>query len=305
LDFDGIKDYSITERKSLVKAEDIGALPGDPEKIRGLLDAFPDAYVANDLRALAAALKEARDSGKAVIFAIGGHVVKTGCSPYIVDLIERGYITGIAANGSVLIHDYELGVFGETSEDVAESLPDGKFGLARETAEVLNGAAGRAVEYDRPVAHIIGETVLEKGKHAGTSLQAACVRTDTLFTSHVAIGADVIHQHPTCDGAAWGAATFADFRRLTSSLKGLDGGGVYVNLGSAVIMPEVFLKALNLARNLDPPVEGFTAANLDMIQHYRPRTNVLARPVSGGGRALAITGHHEILLPLLWAGVVG
>ena len=240
-----------------------------------------------------------------IIFAIGGHVIKTGCAPYLIDLIERGCITGIASNGSVLIHDFELGVFGFTSEDVAESLPDGKFGLARETAEILNGAAREAAESERPVAYITGEKISDTGKHADISLLAACAKSETLFTAHIALGADVIHQHPACDGAAWGTATMADFRRLSTSLKDLNEGGVYVNLGSAVIMPEVFLKALNLIRNIDPPVKAFTAANLDMIQHYRPRTNVLARPVSDGGRALAITGQHEILIPLLWAGVVG
>ena len=293
MNFDNVNDYGISERKSLVRAEDVGELPENPEQIAGLLDSLPKSYAADDLRTLIAAIRRARDEGNAVIFAIGGHVVKTGCSPYLIDLVERGYITGIAANGSVLIHDYELGVFGETSEDVAESLPDGKFGLARETANALNGAAREAVMANRPVAHIIGEVISEAGKHPDISLQAVCTKTDTLFTTHIAIGADVIHQHPSCDGVAWGAATFADFRRLTESLKGLDGGGVYVNLGSAVIMPEVFLKALNLIRNLDPPVKGFTTAN------------VLSRPVSGGGRALAITGHHEILVPLLWVGVVG
>lgn len=302
--FDKVRDFSIADRKSLVSVENVGKLPDNPAQIKELLDAFPDSYAANDLRALITAIKGARDNGKAVIFAIGGHVIKTGCAPYLIDLIERGYITGIASNGSVLIHDFELGVFGFTSEDVAESLHDGKFGLARETAEILNGAAREAAEADRPVAHIIGEKINDTGKHPDISLQAACAKTGTSFTAHIALGADVIHQHPTCDGAAWGAATMADFRRLALSLKDLDGGGVYVNLGSAVIMPEVFLKALNLIRNVEPPVKSFTAANLDMIQHYRPRTNVLARPVSDGG-ALAITGQHEILVPLLWAGVVG
>jgi hypothetical protein len=305
IDFDSIKDFGIAERKSLVKAGDVGRLPDNPEQIAKLLDSLPDAYAANDLRALITAIKGARDDGKAVIFAIGGHVVKTGCAPYLIDLINRGYITGIASNGSVLIHDYELGAFGYTSEDVAESLPEGKFGLARETAITLNGAAQQAVATERPVAHIIGDNIAETGKHPDISLLAACAKSDTLFTAHIALGADVIHQHPTCDGAAWGAATMADFRRLTASLKGLDSGGVYINLGSAVIMPEVFLKALNLIRNINPPVKDFTTANLDMIQHYRPRTNVLARPVSDGGRALAITGQHEILVPLLWAGVTG
>ncbi|MCP4231321.1 MAG: hypothetical protein GY771_14395, partial [bacterium] len=219
LDFNKVNDYSISERKSLVKAEDVGQLPENPVRIAELLDSLPKSYATDDLRALIAAIRAARDEGKAAIFAIGGHVVKNGCSPYLIDLIERGYITGIAANGSVLIHDYELGVFGETSEDVAESLPDGKFGLARETAEALNGAAVQAVESGRPVAHIVGETISKEDNHPDISLQAACAKTDTLFTAHIAIGADVIHQHPSCDGAAWGAATFADFRRLTESLK--------------------------------------------------------------------------------------
>jgi len=305
ISFANVQDFGIVERKSLVKAEDVGKLPENPGDVVKLLDSLPHAYAANDLRMLTAAIKEARDKGNAVIFAIGGHVIKTGCAPYLIDLIKRGYITGIAGNGSVLIHDFELGVFGCTSEDVAESLPDGKFGMTRETAEILNGAARKAAETERPVAHIIGDKIIDTGKHPDISLLAACARYETLFTAHIALGADVVHQHPTCDGAAWGAATMADFRRLASSLRGLHGGGVYVNLGSAVIMPEVFLKALNLIRNTDPPVKGFTAANLDMIQHYRPRTNVLARPVCDGGRALAITGHHEILVPLLWAGVVG
>jgi hypothetical protein len=196
-----------------------------------------------------------------------------------------------------------LGRFGATSEDVAANLPAGRFGLVEETGAELNEIVRLAAEGDEAPAVLAGRAVAERGAYPDASVLAEAAAAGVPVTTHVALGADIIHQHPAADGASWGRAGFADFRRLAAALKSLDGGGVFVNVGSAVQLPEVFVKALNLIRNVDPPVENFTTANLDMIQHYRPRQNVLARPTAGSGDALAITGHHEIMVPLLSAAV--
>jgi hypothetical protein len=246
----------------------------------------------------------ARAAGKAVIFGLGGHVAKTGAGLHLLPLLADGAITHLAVNGAFLIHDYELGRFGATSEDVAANLPDGRFGLARETNEELNALARDAAAQSRPLGVLAGEAVAAHGAYADASVLAAAARAGVGVTVHVTLGADIIHQHPAADGAAWGTAGLADFRRLARAVIGLNGGGVFVNCGSAVVLPEVFVKALNLARNVAGPVAAFATANLDMIQHYRPRENVLARPVAGaGGDSFALTGHHEIMIPLLSAAV--
>jgi hypothetical protein len=301
LNLSRVKTYPFAQRRNLVTIEDFRRPPEDPAGALPLLSSLPDCLAARGLTRLAAAMVEARRGGRGVIFALGGHVAKTGAGLHLIPLLREGLVTHLAVNGAFLIHDYELGRFGATSEDVAANLPEGRFGLVEETGAELNGIIRRAAKINEPPALLAGEAVAERGGFADASVLAAAAAAGVGLTLHVAFGADVIHQHPAADGRSWGEAAFADFRRFAAALKSLDGGGVYANVGSAVIMPEVFVKALNLVRHLNPPVKNFTAANLDMIQHYRPRQNVLARPTAGGGEALAITGAHEITVPLLSA----
>jgi hypothetical protein len=299
IDFSKVKTYRFAERKNLVTVESFGRIPDDPAALLPFFDGLPGVLGARELRKLASGIVSARDRDRGVIVAPGGHVAKVGVTPYLSALIEKGFITHIACNGAFLIHDYELGRFGATSEDVAAALPDGRFGVCEETGAALNGFATRAASENVPVAKLAADDIVENGKYPDASLLVKATTVGVPVTVHVCLGADVIHQHPSCDGAAWGAVTMADFRTLCESVKTLHDGGVFVNVGSAVVMPEVFVKALNLVRNVAPPVGNFTTANLDFIQHYRPRQNVLSRPVSGGGEGIAITGHHEIMIPLL------
>jgi hypothetical protein len=299
LDFTKVKTYPFAERESLVTVDMFGRVPDDPAVLLSFFEALPDVLAARKLRKLASSIISARDRGRGIIFSPGGHVAKVGVTPYLAAMLEKGFITHVASNGAFLIHDYELGRFGATSEDVAASLPDGRFGLCEETGAALNEFAVKAAADGVSVAKLAGEDVAANGKHPEASLLARATADGVPVTIHVCLGADIIHQHPGCDGAAWGAATMADFRTFCEAVKTLHDGGVFVNIGSAVVMPEVFLKALNLVRNIAPPIENFTTANLDFIQHYRPRQNVLSRPVSGTGDGIAITGHHEITIPLL------
>ena len=297
LDLRGLKTYSIARRRNLVSLRDFGTL-ADGRKAADFINSLPSIYAARDLRALVNDIVRAHRKKKTVACAMGGHVIKVGCGPVLADLVDRGVITAIAMNGAAAIHDYELSLIGETSEDVAETLQDGSFGMARETAEAfaeaaLVGSSGSG----------LGRAIAEKAmrnKHRKISLLAACARKGIPLTVHLSIGADITHMHPQVSGRDLGESTLIDFRILSGVVAGLD-GGVWMNLGSAVMMPEVFLKAVSVARNLGHKLTNFTTVNLDMIQHYRPKANVLARP---RGKAIAITGHHEILLPLVRAGVV-
>ncbi len=297
LDLRRLKTYPIARRKNLVDSADFGFL-ANPAKAADLINSLPDIYAGRDLRALIHDIVRAHRGKRAVVAALGGHVVKVGCGPILVDLLRRGVLTAVAMNGAAAIHDYELSLIGQTSEDVAESLQDGSFGMARETAEAfaqaaLVGATGRGL------GRAIGEMAL-KNKYRKISVLAACAKAGVPATVHVSVGADITHMHPQVSGRDLGEAALLDFRLLGGVVAGLE-GGVWLNIGSAVMMPEVFLKAVSVARNLGHALREFTTVNLDMIQHYRPKANVLARP---RGKAIAITGHHEILLPLLRAGVV-
>jgi hypothetical protein len=297
IDLRRLRTYSIARRRNLVHIRDFGRL-ADARKAADLINSFPSIYAGRDLRALILDVVRAHRAGKTVACAMGGHVIKVGCGPIIADLVERGVVTAIAMNGAAAIHDYELSLIGETSEDVAETLQDGSFGMARETATAfaeaaLVGASGGGL------GRAIGE-LAARNRYRKISLLAACARRGIPVTVHLSIGADITHMHPEVSGRDLGESTLVEFRILSSVVAGLD-GGVWMNLGSAVMMPEVFLKAVSVARNLGHRLRKFTTVNLDMIQHYRPKANVLARP---RGRAIAITGHHEILLPLVRAGVV-
>ena len=301
IDLSAVKTVSIHDRDNKVSVADFGrplAFPG----AAAWLDGLPRILAADRLRQLVRALHEARHKGRTRLFMLGGHVMKTGVSPYLVDLMRRGFMTHVASNGSLSIHDVETALFGRTSEDVADTLERGVFGMVRETPHFMFAAFREGRERQEGMGECLGRRLLQGlAPHAEHSLLAQAYAQGLPATVHVSLGGDILHQHPGADGATLGELSLRDFRILAGSLVNLGDGGVVVNLGSAVVMPEVFLKALTVARNVHGPVREFTAANLDMLQHYRPAENVLRRPILGGGRGLAITGHHEILVPLLHA----
>jgi hypothetical protein len=250
-------------------------------------------------------VRRARSSGKPIVWGLGAHVLKVGLSPILIDLMDRGFVTGVALNGAGIVHDFELAVAGQTSEDVAEGLPSGEFGMARETGEELNRAIVAGERDGLGLGAGVGRYLTERRpKHLGVSLLAAAWRHGLPATVHVAVGTDIVHMHPACDPSAVGRATHLDFRIFAAEVARLGGGGVYLNVGSAVLLPEVFLKAVTLARNLGHRLRDFATANLDFIQSYRPSTNVVLRPTLGVGRGYSLTGHHEILVPLLAAALV-
>ncbi len=271
--------------------------------MREFLQALPDTLAAKDLLELADAIARARRNRRSVLLMMGAHPLKVGLGPLICSLIRDGTLGAIATNGAAIIHDFELAFAGRTSEDVAAELADGSFGMVEETGAFLNAAAKTAADEGVGLGEVVGrEIVRAKLKYRAGSIFAAAYDADIPATVHVTLGADIIHMHPRADGAAIGAATFTDFHRLTAVVAGLS-RGVVLNLGSAVVMPEVFLKALNLARNLGNKVERFTAADMDFMRHYRPRMNVVERPTMGGGRGMVLTGHHELMFPLLVAAI--
>lgn len=303
LDFSGLVTIPLARRPGKVSTRAFArrVSPSDAD----LLDRMPGVLAADDLRELTDAIVRAHRSRKRVLFGLGAHVLKVGLAPVLIQLIEEGLIDGIALNGAGIVHDYEIAACGSTSEDVDATLPDGRFGVARETGESLNRAAREAASEGIGLGEAVGRLIAEmKTPAVADSVLAACWRRRVPVTVHVAIGTDVPHIHPSADGAAIGAATFTDFRLFAALVSGLDGGGVYVNLGSAVLLPEVFLKAVAAVRNLGLPLGGFTTANLDFLQHYRPLTNVVRRPIAGDGKGISITGHHEILVPLLAAALL-
>ncbi len=299
LDFSRVVTSSVSNRSHRVStalfARAVEVPAGGPD----VLDSLPDVLGARALRRLAERIVDARVQGRVVLFGFGGHVIKTGLSPLLIDLMERGFIQALATNGSGAIHDYEIAAVGHSSEDVGPGLENGSWGMVSETAAALNEAAHRAVREDIGLGAALGRTIAEqKLPNASMSVLGSAARLGIPVTVHVALGTDTVHMHGNADGAAIGQASMADFRLLASIVARLS-HGVYVNMGSAVVLPEVFVKALNVARNLGETVEGFATANMDMLRHYRPRVNVLERP---GGEALEITGHHELNLPLLrWA----
>lgn len=297
-DFSKIKSYPLKERSNRVSIKDF-CDPAKYKKTKNIDDLMPSTLKANDLREIVAALKKARNGKKGIVFALGAHVIKTGCSPIIIDWIESGLITGIALNGAGAVHDLEIALIGATSEDVEEEVKTGRFGMVDETAAqttaALNAYPGKGF------GGAIGQWIIDKKMdHAGSSILAAACRAGIPATVHASIGCEITHLHPSMDGALIGARSFDDFKIFTAQLKNLTGGGCYFNVGSAVILPEVFIKALSVARNLGDRVEDFITVDFDMIAHYRPSVNVVHRPVQNGGKGYHITGHHEILLPILY-----
>lgn len=301
LDFRSVRRSPGAERRLLVSTVGFARRIDPQAGVPDVLDTMPDALGAAALRRLARAMVASHRGGRPVVLGFGGHVVKTGLSSLVIDLMERGLVTAVATNGSGAIHDYEIATLGRSSEDVGEGLEDGSWGMVAETADALNAAAGDAVRDDVGLGAALGRRLLREAPPNGDlSILAAAARLDLPATVHVAIGTDTVHMHGSADGAAIGRASMTDFRLLAAVVADLS-GGVYLNLGSAVVLPEVFVKALNVARNLGRRVEGFTTANMDMLRHYRPTVNVLQRP---GGEAIEITGHHEINVPLLrWAAL--
>jgi len=305
-DLSSIKTISIKNRKSKVRLSDFGK----PFDARGgsfaeFIENLPNILVAADLRSLVDDITRARRKNKPVILMMGAHVIKVGLSPILVDLLKHRIVTAVAMNSAAAIHDVETAMWGQTSEDVAVNMLDGKFGMARETAELMNKTLGHAFhESDMGYGEALGKKLLDiEAPNADMSLLATCYALNVPLTVHAAIGTDTINQQPTMDGAATGELSFRDFKTLGEVCKGLVGGGVVLNVGSAVIMPEVFLKALTVARNLGSKAKGFTTAVFDMNIHYRPTMNVQLRPTQDGGRGYYFTGHHEIMIPLLAAMV--
>ncbi len=303
-DLSKVKTISIRSRKSKVTPADF-AIPieGRSSSFAEFVDSLPDILVAQDLKQLVTDILGARKHGKPVILMMGAHVIKVGLSPIMIDLVKRDLVTAIAMNSASAIHDVETAMWGQTSEDVGATIKDGKFGMARETGELINGTlAGAFRESDMGFGEAIGRRLISLDPpNVRHSILAACYSLGVPVTVHAAIGTDIIHQQPTMNGAATGELSFRDFKVLCECCKGLVGGGVVLNVGSAVIMPEVFLKALTVARNLGNRAKGFTTAVFDMNVHYRPSMNVQKRPTEQGGKGYYFTGHHEIMIPLLAA----
>lgn len=299
-DLQGLRTYDLRSRPSKVFVEDLGRPLAAPAGVADWLDALPRQLAAQTLRKVRDHLLRAKRDGRTVVAALGGHVIKTGCGPFLVDWIEQGVVTAVALNGSAAIHDFELAFAGKTSEDVAEQLPAGRFGMARETADAFAIAAQQGSVADTGLGAALGRHIDDLGcPHAGVSVVRAAYRAGIPCTVHVALGTDIVHMHPHVSGAAVGEASMTDFRRLCSVVATM-AGGVWMNLGSAVVLPEVFLKVVSVVRNFGHGLDGLVAVNLDKESKYRTLMNVLSRPASEG---LEIVGHHEIMLPLLHAAV--
>lgn len=305
LNFQAVRTTVLDDRYSKVRGEDFAKPLKKGASVADFLAGLPNILAASELREAAALIVRAGLAGRPVVLAMGGHVIKVGLGPLIIDLLERGIINGLAANGSVMVHDSEIALVGATSEDVAANLQGGDFGVTGQTGELINRAAARAAALGEGLGQTLGKILLELAPpHLPLSLLAAAARLEVPFTIHAAVGTDVYNIHPQADGATLGAATMHDFHlfcRLTAALE----GGVFINLGSAVIMPEVFLKALTLVRNLGQAVTGLTTINMDFIRHYRPEVNVVKRPTQqGAGRGFNFIGPHEIMFPLLMSLVL-
>lgn len=304
LDFKDLQTYSVHGRHSKVTVEDFARPMKTGMSVLDLIQALPRQLAGKDFPELVQRIAAAHRNGKPVILGMGAHVIKVGLNPVLIDLMQRGIITAIALNGAGIVHDTEIAMVGRTSEEVADVLGAGAFGAARETGEVLNGAICRGAQKNIGLGEAVGEVLLEQEfPYNEQSILAQARKLDIPVTVHVAIGTDIIHIHPGADGAAIGQTSHHDFRIFCSLVADLE-GGVYLNVGSAVLLPEVFLKALTVVRNLGHQVRNLTTANFDFIRHYRPVTNVVHRPTLEGGRGFNFTGHHELMIPLLGAALL-
>jgi hypothetical protein len=310
LDFTGLRTVGLMERGGKVKAADFAAPYRAGSGVAGLLESLPHILAGDSFRGVIEAIGSARSRRRAILWGLGGHVIKCGLAPVLIDLMRRGYATGFALNGSASIHDFEIALAGHTSEDVEAVLPDGRFGAAEETGREMNRAIAEGDRAGAGIGEALGQWLDSNASHSPThqkSLLLEAWRNRTPVTVHVAIGTDTPHTHPSADAAAIGSASHRDFRLFAACVTDLHDGGVYLNVGSAVLLPEVFLKAVSAVRNLGHPLAGFTTANFDFLQHYRPRVNVVERPHAGQqprGRGYAITGHHELMIPLLAAALI-
>lgn len=304
IDLSGLHTYSVHDRFSKVTVEHFAKVVGAGATVRELLASLPTQFAGVDFPDLIDRLVAAHRNGRPIIIGMGAHVIKVGLNPLLIDLMERSIITGIALNGAGIVHDTEIAMVGRTSEDVGRVLGTGAFGAARETGEEINEAISHGAAKNIGLGRAMGEHLLGRDfPFSNMSLLAAAHRLGVPVTVHVAVGTDIVHIHPSADGAAIGQTSHYDFRLFCSLISELE-GGVYLNIGSAVLLPEVFLKALTVVRNLGHHVENFTTANFDFIRHYRPMTNVVNRPTAGGGKGFNFTGHHELMIPLLVAGVL-
>lgn len=303
-DLSGLQSYPLASRPSKVRVADF-ARPEATAALGDVAGAFPDLLGGADFKAVVAAMREARAAGRPIIWGLGAHVIKVGLAPILIDLMSRGFVSAIALNGAGVIHDFEIALGGSTSEDVDAALGPGRFGMAEETGTLLNGAINDGVGDGLGLGQAVCEYLAgcqPPPPHAAVSLLASAARLGVPVTVHVAIGTDIIHMHPAASGAALGEGSLRDFRYFVSNVAHL-AGGVFLNCGSAVILPEVFLKAVALVRNRGLSLDGLTTVNLDFLRHYRPMTNVVTRPTSGVGKGYALVGHHEILIPLLAAAL--
>ncbi|MDF0674053.1 MAG: hypothetical protein P0120_06890 [Nitrospira sp.] len=306
IDVSALKTYPLKKRRSLVQLSNFAAPWKPGGSFTRFYETLPDILAVKTLRAVTHAIVKAHRKRRPVIVGIGAHVIKVGLAPIITDLMERRIITAVAMNGAGIIHDFELAFMGHTSEEVDAEIDEGRFGMAEETGRMLNEAITRGAKDGHGLGEAIGryinQTADQFPNHA-VSILSTGARLGIPVTVHVAVGTDIIHMHPSADGAAIGATSLLDFRRLTAVVAGME-GGVYLNVGSAVILPEVFLKTLSLGRNLGHPIADITTVNMDFLSQYRPQTNVIRRPTQKGGQGYSLTGHHEIMLPLLAAAVL-
>lgn len=303
IDLAGLRLISIATRHSKVSQHEWARPLSGDSSLADFVNSLPDILAARDLRRFVERMLKARSRNRPIVLMMGAHVIKVGLAPLICDLLEDGYVTAVAMNSAAAIHDVESTLFGETSEDVAAAITDGSFGMSRETGEFINGALRSAYDSDDPdigYGEAVGNAIHAAGT-GRTTIIGTCLSLGLPISIHAAIGTDIIHQQPSMSGEATGELSFRDFRLLCQTLTDLGDGGVVLNIGSAVILPEVFLKALTVVRNLGAPAFNFVTANFDMIQHYRPRVNVVQRPTQDGGEGFTFTGHHEIMIPLLAA----
>lgn len=304
LDFKGLNTYSIHDRFSKVTVDNFAKPVKAGATVAELLASLPDQLMGIDFPELVERLAACHKNGRPIMVGMGAHVIKVGLNPILIDLMERGIVTSIALNGAGIVHDTEVAMVGRTSEEVGDVLGSGAFGAAKETGEVVNAAINLGAAKNIGMGEALGDYLLDQDfPHNNVSLLASARRLKVPVTVHVAVGTDIVHIHPDADGAAIGQTTHQDFKLFCGIVSNLE-GGAYLNIGSAVLLPEVFLKALTVARNLGHTVNNFTTANFDFIRHYRPMTNVVNRPTAGGGKGYNITGHHELMVPLLAAAIL-
>ena len=307
MEFAALKTVPIKERGGKVRVEDFARPYEEGAGVMSLLESLPRILAADSLRGVLDSLRRAKQAGKPVLWGLGGHVIKCGLAPVLTDLMRRGYATGFVLNGAAAIHDFEIAIAGQTSEDVEAVLPDGRFGSAEETGREMNVAIAQASARNIGIGEALGQRLqdIADPQYAAQSLLHETFQASVPVTVHVAVGTDTPHTHPAADGAAIGRGTLRDFRLLCSLVSEMNEGGVYLNVGSAVVLPEVFLKAVSVVRNLGHPLAEFTTVNFDFLQHYRPKMNVVDRPhAKAGGHGYSITGHHEIMIPFLAAALI-